>query len=483
MLPLNFSPKLADQLAGEALMSASAACCLLPVYGDYLGNVGPRSQRTGAAFVTRRGSIHRFDPFSSNSHFSGVICAPPGAGKSVVLQELITCDLASGTKVILLDNGRSAKKFALGAGGKFYEFKFGGSGISASLNPFSGLDDDTFAEQQEGITSLVLLMAFYREEVDPGARIAAGEAVKAAWGQKRGDASLSTVLEALEQIERGGAERSTKSEPIIAATNLIPRLRAFIESPTRGPFFNGKGSIDISNQLCVFELGSLGDDHHLKKCVLYFLMNVLMTRLVGSNTPTLIYIDEAHDVMDDEGAASALNGLYQKGRKDKIGTWPVLQSIDKLTQSPAGRVIWNMSAWKLILQQTPEELGTVLKHELLSSFARDPYFERLLRSVETRKGDFSEVLILGERSYEAARLYLDPFTLMLFGSEGAARDDVFLLMERGMHPIAAVEQVLGDKKAKRRAWIREFLQQLRRADGMSALEVAREIREGMEDAA
>jgi hypothetical protein len=43
--------------------------------------------------------------------------------------------------------------------------------------------------------------------------------------------------------------------------------------------------------------------------------------------------------------------------------------------------------------------------------------------------------------------------------------------------------VLGEKKAKRRAWIREFLQQLRRADGMSALEVAREIREGMEDAA
>jgi conjugal transfer ATP-binding protein TraC len=149
---------------------------------------------------------------------------------------------------------------------------------------------------------------------------------------------------------------------------------------------------------------------------------------------------------------------------------------------PAGKVIWNMSAWKLILQQTPEEIATVLRNEILSSFITDPYFERLLRSIETRKGEFSEVLILGERSYEAVRLYTDRFLLTLFGSEGDARDLVFELMAQGMPALAAVQRVLGDEKTKRKTWIREFLQQLKRSDGLSNSEISRELNEGLEEA-
>src|SRR5258706_4421791 len=58
-LPLNFSPRVANELANEAVMAASAAGCLFPVYGDYLGNARPAASdpgtaRTGSAFITRR---------------------------------------------------------------------------------------------------------------------------------------------------------------------------------------------------------------------------------------------------------------------------------------------------------------------------------------------------------------------------------------------------------------------------------------------
>ncbi|MDL5400783.1 hypothetical protein QSI00_24785, partial [Escherichia coli] len=61
--------------------------------------------------------------------------------------------------------------------------------------------------------------------------------------------------------------------------NLIPRLKAFIESPTRGVYFRGPSTLNPKKHLTVFELASLGDDDHLKRCVLFCCLNVLMTRI------------------------------------------------------------------------------------------------------------------------------------------------------------------------------------------------------------
>ncbi|MGC7532368.1 conjugal transfer protein TraC, partial [Pandoraea pneumonica] len=88
----------------------------------------------------------------------------------------------------------SSKKFCKSVGGEFNEFG-GRTGFVPSLQPFSDLDDDTFDEQQETITALIVMMAYDEEQPDSGARIAANEAVKAAWGRKRKKAEISDVVE------------------------------------------------------------------------------------------------------------------------------------------------------------------------------------------------------------------------------------------------------------------------------------------------
>lgn len=477
-LPLNFSPKLANELASEAVMSASAAGCLLPVYGDSLGNASAHSEHTGAVFLTRRGSAHYFDPFRSDSNYCGTLAAMGGSGKSVAIQYLITTQLAEGTHVFAFDNGRSLKKMCLAVEGEFNEFG-GSAGVRPCLNPFSGLTDDEFDEQCETITALLLMMAYENAEPDPGARIALGESVKAAWGQQQADCGIEDVVEALKTIRASGAENAIRSEVLVAAGNLIPRLTAFIESPTRGPYFRGAGTLDPKRQFTVFELGALGEDIHLKKCVLFFLMNLLITRIKRIGGRKMIIVDEAHDLLEDKNAAWVVEGIYRKGRKDKVAIWIVVQSLLKLAEHDAGEMIINQSAWKLVLAQVHEEVKRLLAKEILSTFAHDPYFCKLLQSVETRKGQFSEILILGAKSFEVVRLYLDRFTSTLFSSEDAARDAVFDLMDRGMGAVQAVQTVMGDTRTAREAWLRSVLEQMKTHDGLTSAEILSEVAEAL----
>lgn len=475
-LPLNFSPRIANELACEAIMSSGAAGNLLPVFGDFLGNVSSSSHYIGPGFVTRRGQAHGFDPFVSEKSYNGVLAADSGSGKSFALQYLIACELAQGTNVFLLDNGRSAKKFCDAAGGEFNEF---GGTFKPSLNPFSGLDDDAFDEQQETITALFILMAYEGDAADPGARIAMNEAVKAAWAQRQSEADLDTVIGALRTIVDGAIDSSNKTQVTVAAANLIPRLKAFLGSPTRGAYFRGKGTLDPKQQFTVFELGNLGDDEHLKKCVLFFVLNLLLTRIKSIPGRKAIYVDEAHDFLKDPSAEKVLEGIYLKGRKDDVSTWIIVQSLLKAASTIAGATMLKQSPWKLVLAQSPEEIGSLGKSNVLTSFAGDAYFEKSIRSVETVKNVFSEILIMGPKTYETVRLYVPRFTATLFSSEGDARETVFELMESGMTAVEAVQKVMGDTTAKRASWAREFFSKYMAVFNLTESEALADMKDAM----
>lgn len=474
-LPLNFSPKIADKLKGETLMAASAAGNLLPVFGDNLGNVNKHFDNTGSPYFTRRGSIHYWDPFVSDTHFSGLMAAEPGAGKSFALQDFITSQLAMGRYVYLLDNGRSAKKYCLANGGEYNEF--GGSDkFAPSLNPFSNLTYDEFNEQKEGITSLLMLMAFEGEVPDKGAKIAMSEAVTAAYEKNQGDADIPQVIESLKGIVANNKETSKPDIVARAAVDLVPRLSAFISNPNRGKYFAGKGTINPTKQFCVFEIGSLGDDEHLKKCVLFFVLNTLLTRTKSISGKKLIIADEAHDLINDPTAGPALEGIYLKSRKDGVSIWIIIQSLLKLSETSAGSTILNQSAWRLILQQPPEEIDQVLDKKLISSFNSDPYFGRLIKSVRSNKGVYSEIMIIGRNGYEVVRLYVDKWTATLYSSEGDARDLVFEWIEQGISPVDAINRLLNDKAEMSSKWIKSFVAQLQDSYEMTKDEIIEAVR-------
>lgn len=474
-LPLNFSVSIANKLAGEAIMPASSAACLLPIFGDYMGNADPASSRTGCVFITRRGTPHFWDMYQTNSNKNGTLLAKSGAGKSFATQYIIQNEVAQGTRVFLFDNGKSAKKFCQTIEGEFIEFG-ADDNFRPSLNPYTDLTEEEFDEQAETITALVIKMAYYKEEVESGARIAASEAVKAAYDQKRGAADINTVIQALEQIKNNQKDNQNVNEVVAAAINMIPRLRNFMENPARGPYFRGKSSLAPKNRFTVFELGSLDGDEHLKQCILFFVMNMLMRTVKDAAGRKLIMLDEAKQLLDDEGSAPVLEGLYRKGRKDDAGIWVISQDPSDLLESAVGRVILGQSHWKLVMQMEAEDTSRMLNNGGLTKFANDPYFHKCIKDVRTVRGKYSEILICGESTYETVRLYVDRFTGTLFSSEGEARTGVFELMRRGMRAVEAVKYLIGEQDSERKTWLKSIVSQLRQ-ENLTDEQIRRELDE------
>lgn len=478
-LPLNFSPKIAKDLDYEVLAPASSFTSLLPIYADHTGNADRTSNHTGTFFFSRRSSGYFFDPYRTNSNKNGALFATSGAGKSFLIQYMIVNDLAEGTHVMAFDNGLSLKKLAIAASGNFVHFEIG-KPLSFSLNPFNGLTDQEFDEQQENITNLILQMAFESESPSQAARIAAGEAVKAAWGQKHERADIPLVISALESIVAQHINATHKNDVAISAQNLVPALKAFMDSPSRGSFFRGNTPFDMSNPFIIFEMKGLEGDSHLRQCVMFFVMNMLMTKAKSKQGRKKIIVDEAADLLRDDGPALVMEGLYRKGRKDEISVWVVSQSPRDMASNRCGQVILSQSAWKLVMMQEPEEVDKTVKEGIMTEFSNDSYFNRLIKDVQTVKGSWSEVLICGLRTYEVVRLYVDRFASTLFSSEGDAREGVFSQMDNNVNVIEAVENIMGESKTKRKAFINEVLEYLIDSEQLSAKQAIDEIKEGIQ---
>jgi conjugal transfer ATP-binding protein TraC len=479
VLPLNYSVKIAERLDSEALVPASVAAKLTPIFGDYRGNASGSPDRMGAVYVTRRGSAYYFDPFRTNKNKNGIIAASSGVGKSVKMQYMIKNELASGTRVTLFDNGRSSKKFCEAVNGDFIEFSLDAA-TQPSLNPFTGLTEDEFQEQAADITALILKAAYFNEPIEAGARIAVSEAVKAAYGKERGRADINTVIDALTNIKENVEESKSKTEVQMAAINLIPRLKNFVDSPSRGGYFLGDSNLATDNRFTVFELSGLDADEHLKQCVLFFVMNNLMRSLKKHSGRKLVMVDEAWQLLKDEGASAVMEGLYRKARKDGGSIWVITQSPRDLAGNATGEVILSQSVWKLIMEQEPEEIERVVAEGVMTRFANDPYFNRLIKDVRTQKGVCSEILICGENNYEVVRLYLDKFTGALFSTDGQERDTVFQLMRSGISAADAVNMVISDEQGKRSKWLKDIVSQLH-GEGVTNDEIRRELEELLND--
>lgn len=328
-LPLNYSRDIADQLANETIIYSTAAALFMPIMGDHPGMVlEGRNNRSGTAFVTRRGGVHYHDAFATQTNPHGVIAAEPGAGKSFLLQKRMQDDLAQGDYVVLFEVGASSKKFTLASGGEFNEFSTSEPN-PPSLNPYTGLAQEEFDEQQEMITAMLLMMCYDGEPPISGSAIAMGEASRAAFAKKLHTTEIEDVIDSLTSIRDSALSEGNEVQQ--AATNLIPRLNAFINSPIRGQFFKGPNSLNPKQQLTVFELRGLEGDKHLFKVVLYATLNTVVTRMAKMpGVRKHIYIDEANDIFKDANAAPVVEGIYFKGRKDAISIFTVVQSLLKL---------------------------------------------------------------------------------------------------------------------------------------------------------
>ena len=138
------------------------ALTLLPLFGEWRGNAG---QQAGLVlFAGRRGELASWTPFASSGNYNCVIVGQSGAGKSVLMQEVMAGLLAAGGAVVVIDDGYSFRNSCALFAGTHVVWETG-----LQINPFAavvragnGVDGD-FEE-----TVISMLVAFCASLPIPG---------------------------------------------------------------------------------------------------------------------------------------------------------------------------------------------------------------------------------------------------------------------------------------------------------------------------
>jgi conjugal transfer ATP-binding protein TraC len=132
----------------------------------------------------------------------------------------------------------------------------------------------------------------------------------------------------------------------------------------------------------------------------------------------MVVIDEAWRLLsgDNKAAARFIEKGYRTARRHYGSFVTITQSIEDFQKSDEAKACWNCSDIKAIMLQNSKAFDDfMLSHK--DYF--DPYVTSLIKNFkEARNNGFSEFMLQTGRIQSFCRLFVDPFSRVMFSSAG-----------------------------------------------------------------
>jgi conjugal transfer ATP-binding protein TraC len=411
-------------------MTIREAAHMLPVIGEWKGT------GTGGALALagRRGQVMLFDLFDSNTNFNGVIAAESGAGKSFLANDLIVSYLQQGAIVRIIDQGGSYEKLCEALGGEYIIFD---ESHDVCLNPFTHVK--VIDEELSLLKVIVAKMAAPTEGFSDWAMAQTELVIKEVWDQFGNRMTITDVAESF--LRRAQEE----NEPRLK--NLAQQLYSFTRHGIFQKYFNGPNTLDYNNNLVVLELDQLRSKKHLQQVVMLQLIAQLQTEcyLGDRSRRKIIIVDEAWELFEDPIVAQFLNGAYRRFRKYGSSCVIITQSLADLYQSASGEAIANNSANVIVLRQNSEAISSLKK---TSRFNIGDYGFRMLESLHTEPGQYSDVLLRSGGSWGVGRFSVDPFSRYLYTTSPREVSALKALRDTGMSVTEAINHYIAVERGE-----------------------------------
>jgi conjugal transfer ATP-binding protein TraC len=403
-------------------MSLTQALPILPMYGDWKG--------TGTAvapFISRNGQPMSFHLFDSDTNYNATIAAQSGSGKSFLTNYLITSYLSIGAKVWCIDVGLSYLKICDAYKGDFARFD---KESTLCLNPFELIQD--YSEEEDVLVGLLTAMAAPTVPLDDRQTSGLKKHLTKTWEEKGKAMIVDDIEQSLLQDE----------EPRIS--DIGHQLFAFTTRGQYGRFFNGKNNLNFRNPFTVLELEELKGRTHLQQVVLLQLIfQIQQDMYLGErDRPKIVIIDEAWSLLSQGNVGEFIEHAFRRFRKYGGSCIVITQGVNDLYQNKVGQAIAENSAFTLLLGQKAEAIDAIKENKRLS-LGDGGY--RILKTVKSYKGHYSEIFMLTPRGAGIARLTVDAYSLLLYST---APEDVQAIRNytvTGMAQDKAIKQVLKDR--------------------------------------
>jgi conjugal transfer ATP-binding protein TraC len=417
--------------------TSSNAVHLAPLIAEWKGTGTPVLLLGG-----RRGQLMQIDVYDNPAgNYNVAIAGTSGSGKSLLLNEIAASYLGTGARVWIIDVGRSYEKACRNFGGSFIECT---ENAGLSLNPFTFVDD--IDEDMELLQPLLAQMVSPREPLEGFQYSTLGAAIKKVWKAK-GRAMTVTDIHDLLATGRIDDDPDTPTlEGDRRLKDLSAMLRPYTLEGAYGKYFHSDATVDFSSDFIVLELEELKAKKDLQTVVLLIMMYRITREMYFSrDRKKIVIIDEAWDLLSGGATAEFIEAGYRRARKYKGAFMSATQGVDDYYRNPAAKAALDNSDWMFLLRQKPESIEMMDK---LGQLTMDDAMKRLLQSLRTEHGAFSEVFIHSPAGNGVGRLIVDPYSLLLFSSRAEDFSAINAKRDSGMTVSQAIESVLQDRGQK-----------------------------------
>lgn len=408
--------------------TADNAVMTSPLIAEWKGTETPVLTLFG-----RRGQIMTFDLFDNKGgNYNFAVAALSGSGKSVFVNEMAFRYLGTGTKVWIIDVGRSYRNLCELLDGEFIEFSDERSN-TICLNPFSMVVD--INNDMEMLLPLVAQMASPREPLDNYSYAALAAAIKRVWDAKGKAATISDIYDLLKTgrlSEDGELERDL--------SRLATALEPYTRHGVYASYFEGEANIQFHKSFVVLELEELKSKKDLQAVVMQLMMyRITQEMYLDRSRRKLVIIDEAWDLMGSGSSAGFIEAGYRRARKYGGAFGTITQSVEDYYKNDATKAAIQNADWLFLLRQKPESIDRLGKEGKLHV---DEWMKRQLSSVATEHGYYSEIFVHGPMGSGVGRLILDPFSMLLYSTRAEDFQAIKTLKDQGMPVIEAIETIL-----------------------------------------
>jgi len=435
--------KIFDILQRDFPVPAEVAANLLPTQADFSG------AEPAVLYIGRKGQLAGMNVFSKEgvNNSNAFIVATSGAGKSFMVNYLVTNHYAENAMIRIIDIGRSYKKMTKLFGARFLDFD---ETSKVSLNPFTNIKPDTAVADIPVIGSLIADMCFAKTDIVPfviaeTANTLTKKAAEWAWKTMGNEASIDEMYEYLLQFPDKCSDEDVdkhSSDMQDIARTLAFNLQDFTSKGNYGRWFNGRSTFDISNdEFVVLELENLKAQKTLWNIITMQVINAVTQDLYLSDRSRqkMIIFDEAYQFIKDGSALrEVIAEGYRRARKYNGAFFVVTQAImDLQIFGEVGHVIMANSAWKHYLEG--HDFDKALAEKLINY---DAFEMSLIKSIKSSRPKYSEVFNDTPVGEGPLRLAVDQYTYYLFTSDAGEIAEIESMLERGMTYDEAIREMM-----------------------------------------
>ena len=399
---------------------------MMPIQAEWKGTSTPGIMLTG-----RRGQLFYWYPFDNkDGNFNVSIAGGPGKGKSFFMQEVTKSTLSLGGRVYVLDMGRSFEKQVKRFEGEYLEFS---TKSNIVLNPFSTINankEDAVSDSLDLMKPVISMMIAPKAGTNDFEDVLIEKALIEVWKAKGVNAGIGDIARWFK----------ARKENRDLCQRIGEMLYSYTEDGVYGKHFNGKANINLDSRYCVVELEELKNKPSLQAVVLQILIVTITNKVILGDRKYLssIVFDEAWNMLTGKKTAEFMDKLARTLRKYNGSLIAGTQNLEDFYKNDGSKAVFMNSDWLIMFAQKKESIEQ-LKNA--GKFEIDEASQRVMETIRTQQGKYSEFMIIHESGSSVGRFIADPYTKILYSSKAEEFEAVESLVASGMDMGDAIREV------------------------------------------